>query len=46
LRHLVSAAKAVARRGGSFKLVNPNPVVVEVVTAAGLADMLPIEHGA
>jgi anti-anti-sigma factor len=45
LRHLVMAAKAVARRGGSFKLVNPNPVVVEVVTAAGLAQMLPIEQG-
>jgi len=46
LRHLVSAAKAVARRGGSLKLINPNPVVVEVVTAAGLAQMLPIERQA
>ncbi len=46
LRHLVSAAKAVARRGGSFKLINPSPVVVEVVTVAGLAQMLPIEQQA
>jgi anti-sigma B factor antagonist len=46
LRHLVSAAKAVGRRGGSLKLINPNPVVVEVVTAAGLAQMLPIEQRA
>jgi anti-sigma B factor antagonist len=43
LRHLVSAAKALARRGGSIKLVNANPVVIEVVTSAGLAQMLPLE---
>jgi anti-anti-sigma factor len=43
LRHLVMAAKALARRGGSLKLVNANPVVVEVISSAGLAQMLPIE---
>jgi anti-sigma B factor antagonist len=43
LRHLVSAAKALARRGGSLKLVNANPVVVEVITSSGLAQMLPLE---
>ena len=43
LRHLVSAAKALARRGGSLKLVNANPVVVEVISSAGLEQMLPIE---
>jgi anti-anti-sigma factor len=43
LRHLVSAAKALARRGGSIKLVNANPVVVEVITSSGLAQMLPLE---
>jgi anti-anti-sigma factor len=43
LRHLVSAAKALARRGGSLRLVNANPVVVEVITSAGLAQMLPLE---
>jgi anti-sigma B factor antagonist len=46
LRHLVSAAKTVARRGGTLKLINPNPVVAEVVTAAGLAQILPIEQQA
>jgi len=46
LRHLVSAAKALARRGGSLKLVNANPVVVEVITSAGLTQMLPIESRA
>ena len=46
LRHLVSAAKALARRGGSIKLVNANPVVVEVITSAGLTQMLPIESRA
>jgi anti-sigma B factor antagonist len=46
LRHLVLAAKAVARRGGSLKLINPNPAVVEVVTAAGLTEILPIEQRA
>jgi anti-sigma B factor antagonist len=44
LRHLVLAAKAVARRGGSLKLINPSSAVVEVVTAAGLAEILPIEQ--
>jgi anti-anti-sigma factor len=43
LRHLVMAAKAVVRRGGSLKLVNPNPAVAEVIAAAGLAEILPIE---
>ncbi|HLH93060.1 MAG TPA: STAS domain-containing protein [Xanthobacteraceae bacterium] len=43
LRHLVSAAKALARRGGSIKLVSANPAVVEVITSAGLAQMLPME---
>jgi anti-anti-sigma factor len=43
LRHLVSAAKALARRGGSLKLVNAHPVVVEVITSSGLAQMLPLE---
>ena len=46
LRHLVMAAKAMIRRGGSFRLLNPNPVVAEVITAAGLADILPIEQRA
>jgi len=44
LRHLVSAAKAVARRGGRLVLLNPNPAVAEVITTSGLSDLLRIEH--
>jgi anti-sigma B factor antagonist len=46
LRHLVSAAKAVGRRGGRLVLLNPNTAVAEVITTSGLADLLPMEHGA
>lgn len=42
LRHLVSAAKAVARRGGGLVLRNPNAAIVDVIATAGLADLLPI----
>jgi anti-anti-sigma factor len=45
LRHLVSAAKAVARRGGRVVLLNPSAAVAEVVTTSGLADLLHIERG-
>lgn len=46
LRHLVSAAKAIGRRGGTLVLINPNPAVVEVITTSGLNDLLPIEQRA
>ena len=42
LRHLVTAAKTVFRRGGRFMLLNPNAAVVEVITTSGLTDLLPI----
>ncbi len=45
LRHLVSAAKNVAQRGGKLVLLNPNPVVSEIVTTSGLTELLPIENG-
>jgi anti-sigma B factor antagonist len=44
IRHLVSAAKALARRGGRLVLLNPTPLVVEVLTTSGLTDLLPIVH--
>jgi anti-anti-sigma factor len=44
LRHLVSAAKAVRRRGGRLVLLNPKPAVAEVITTSGLADLLQIER--
>src|SRR5262249_125512 len=46
LRHLVSAAKALGRRGGSLLLINPAPVVVEVINTSGLNDLLPIQQRA
>jgi len=46
LRHLVSASKAIRRRGGRFVLLNPVDAVAEVIDAAGLADFLQIERGA
>ena len=45
LRHLVSAAKAVGRRGGRLILLNPNDSVAEVITTSGLTDLLLIERG-
>lgn len=44
LRHLVSAAKAVGRRGGRVVLLHPSAAVAEIITTAGLTDLLPIER--
>ena len=46
LRHLVSAAKAVQRRGGRLTLLNPTAAVGEVITTSGLTILLPIERSA
>jgi anti-anti-sigma factor len=46
LRHLVSAAKAVGRRGGRLILLNPTAAVTEVITTSGLAGLLQIERSA
>ncbi|HVU21447.1 MAG TPA: STAS domain-containing protein, partial [Rhizomicrobium sp.] len=45
LRHLVSAAKEMRRRGGRFVLLNPNAAVTEIIDAAGLIDYLKVERG-
>jgi anti-anti-sigma factor len=45
LRHLVSAAKEMRRRGGRFVLLNPNAAVTEIIDAAGLVDYLKVERG-
>lgn len=45
LRHLVSAAKAMGRRGGRLVLLNPNAAVTEVITTSGLAGLLQTESG-
>lgn len=44
LRHLVSAAKKVGRRGGRLVLLNPSAAVAEVITTSGLGDLLVIER--
>lgn len=43
LRHLVSAAKAVRRRGGLLTLLNPSTAVAEVIETSGLTELLPIK---
>lgn len=45
LRHLVSAAKAVGRRGGRLTLLNPNAAVAEVIATSGLTELLPAGRG-
>jgi len=45
LWHLLSAAKAVGRRGGRVVLLNPSDAVAEVITTSGLADLLQIQRG-
>jgi anti-anti-sigma factor len=42
IRHLVMAAKAVARGSGKLVLLDPTPMVTEVLVVAGLAQLLPI----
>jgi anti-sigma B factor antagonist len=42
IRHLVMAAKAVARRSGKLVLLAPNPLVTDVLVNAGLEELLPI----
>jgi anti-anti-sigma factor len=42
IRHLVMAAKAVARGAGRLVLLAPSPVVTEVLVTSGLDAILPI----
>jgi anti-anti-sigma factor len=42
IRHLVMAAKAVARGSSKLVLLDPTPLVTEVLVTAGLDDFLPI----
>jgi anti-sigma B factor antagonist len=42
IRHLVLAAKTVARSSRKLVLLAPNPLVTEVLVTAGLSDFLPI----
>jgi anti-anti-sigma factor len=42
LRHLVTTAKKLNRRGGRLLLRNPNAAVIEVIETSGLSALLPI----
>jgi anti-anti-sigma factor len=42
LRHLVMTAKAVTRNAGKMLLLDPNPLVTEVLQVSGLQGILPI----
>jgi anti-anti-sigma factor len=42
IRHLVTAAKAVARGSARLVLLDPSPLVTDVLITAGLDDFLPI----
>lgn len=44
LRELVSAAKAIARRGGRLVLLRPQAPVADVIVTSGLSDLLQIER--
>jgi anti-sigma B factor antagonist len=40
IRHLVAAARVLARRGGRLIVLNPNDLVTDVLINAGVMDML------
>ncbi len=42
IRELVTAAKTVARASRIFVLLDPNPIIRQILITAGLADLLPI----
>ena len=42
IRQLVLAAKAVARGAGRLVLLDPTPLVTDVLVTSGLLDLLPI----
>jgi anti-anti-sigma factor len=42
IRHLVMASKALARRGGRLVLLNPNPLVTDVLTTSGVVELMAI----
>ena len=46
IRHLVMAAKAVARGSSKLVLLDPSPLVTDVLVTAGLDDFLPIVRSA
>lgn len=44
LRSIVLPAQAVKRRGGKMALLNPSPMVEEVLKASNIDEIIPIYH--
>ena len=42
IRHILMAAKALSRRNGRLVLLKPTEMVVDVLTTAGIASIIPI----
>jgi anti-anti-sigma factor len=42
IRHLVMASKALARRRGRLVLLNPTPLVTDVLTTSGVVELMAI----
>ena len=42
IRHLVSASKALTRRGGRLVLLNPNSMVTDVLETSGVVEFMQI----
>lgn len=42
IRHLVVSAKSLGRRGGKLILLNPSPIVTEVLTTSGVVSLMSI----
>ncbi len=42
IRHLVSASKALMRRGGRLVLLNPNPMVTDVLATSGVIELMTV----
>jgi anti-sigma B factor antagonist len=42
IRHLVSASKALSRKGGRLVIVNPSEMVKEVLEMSGVTALMPI----
>ena len=44
IRHLVSAAKAIGRRGGRVVLLKPSTSIAEVLQTSGVTDLMSIAY--
>jgi anti-sigma B factor antagonist len=42
VRHLISASRALARRGGSLTLLDPGEIVTEVLTTSGASELMTV----